>query len=324
MKKFWNTVGDVAVTVGGIVGVGFLSGKEAQLYWSSGSSIVIFAALFAVTTLSVRELCRVSGAATVSKMGEALFGRRGGVWQYAIVFCSFVCIVTVLAGVDQCLSVLFVPLSLPVYAFVAAFVAALLARSDLRVLKTANVISLLIVAAFVVALYATQQKGTKADISPSAPIVYALFSVTMTLGASAKLGKNCTAKANLLVSAVSALVAGALMFALLPLCDFRASLPTLGNVSELRTFCAVTLLLCSATGLAANVLPVTEMVKEVVPDETLCIVLIFGVALAFSMFGFDFAMRIGYVAVACVGALTVIAAIKKRHFIAKQIKNGLK
>lgn len=299
--------------MGGIVGVGFVSGKEAQLYWGSGWAIAVFALPFALATLAMRELCRKSHAFTVREMGEALFGKRGaGVWQAAVAFCSFVCIVTVLAGANECLTQLFAPLSLPVYAFVAAVAAALLALGSVRLLKWANALSLVLVGVLISLLYAHPTRGTgAANVTPCAPIVYALFSVTVTLGV-ARSGKDCTAKENVALSFVAALVAGGLMFALLPLCDFGLSVPTLGNVSpSVKIFAALALLLCAATGLATNAIPVAELVGEVLPDKTLCVLLIFGTALALSVFGLDFTMRVGYAAVAVVGALTVFSALVK-------------
>ena len=58
-------IGDVSVTVGSCVGVGFLSGKEAQIFWGNGASIAVFAVIFAICTFAIREFCRATHTASV-------------------------------------------------------------------------------------------------------------------------------------------------------------------------------------------------------------------------------------------------------------------
>lgn len=303
----------MAITAGVTVGVGFLSGKEAQLFWGSGVNVVLFGVSFALCTLVVREFCRASHAQTVGKTCAQLLGKGATALQTAIAFCSFVCVVTVLAGANECICTLFgIDLPLPAFAFVTAIGAALLCKAKVAVVKVANVISLLLAAILLIFLYA---KGTAGKFAPPPlwqPALYALFSVTMSLGASAKLSQNCTAKENVCVSVFAAALICALMAAILPLCNFDASLPTLYDLNlPVKIFAAIALLLSSVTGLTANVLPIAELLKSVLPDETLCLVLIFGFALALSMFGFDFAVRVGYVVVALVGLFVVATATKK-------------
>lgn len=304
-------IGDVSVTVGSCVGVGFLSGKEAQIFWGNGASIAVFAVIFAICTFAIREFCRATHTATVGEM-SAMFAKGATVWQAAIAFCSFVCIVTALAGTEQCLGALLGAPPLPAYAFVAALFAALLSRAGIKALKIADTLSLLLAGAMLAALFA-KGGGNSAEIAIPVwqPAVYAVFSVTMTLGTSAKLGAECSQRDNATASLLSALVIAALMCAALPLCNFNAELPALGGLDlPMRAFVSITLLLSAVTGLAANVLPVTELLGDVIPDGTLRIIVIFGFALALSVFGFDFALRAGYSAVAAVGVITVIAAIR--------------
>ncbi len=312
MKKLAKILGDVAVTVGCCVGVGFLSGKEAQFFWGNDASIALFTAVFALTTFLIREYCRTTQFATVGEMSK-MFKRGAGIWEWAIAFCSFVCSVTVLAGAEQCLAQLLGALPLPVFAFVAAACAGILSRASIKTLKIVNTLALLLAAALLIALFAEGKASQgNSTVPPWRPAVYALFSVTMTLGVSARLGKDCSQRENAVVSVVSAGLVAMLMFAVLPLCNFDAELPTLDKLGlPMRLFAALALLLSSVTGLAVNVLPVSELLTSVIPDKTLCIVLIFGLALALSMFGFDFALRFGYAAVAAVGAATVFTATKK-------------
>lgn len=309
--KICKLVGDVAVSVGCCVGVGFLSGKEAQVFWSSWQNVAVFAVIFAAVTFAVRQQCRRSRSVNVEMLSKSLFSKGAAALSYAIVFCSFACAVTVLAGVQQAMSVMFFPTPLPVFAFVAAVAAALLARAKMSVIKLLNAVAVILSVALVVLLRTVNDK-TASNVSAPAvmPVTYALFCVTMSLGVSARLANECTARENLAVSVVSALLLALLMLFVLPLCRFELPLPALhGLTLPAKIFAAITLLIASVTGLAANAVPVCDALFDIVPDKTLCIMLVFCLSLALSMFGFDFAVRYGYVAVAVVGAILTVGAV---------------
>ncbi len=313
MKRILKLFADAALTAGCCIGVGFLSGKEAQLYWGNAKSAVTFAAAFAAATFVVREFCGKTHSATVGQTCARLLSKGAEGLRAAIVFCSFACAVTALAGVEACFRELFgAPLPFPTAAFAAAAVAAVLRKAKLKVFKAVNVLSLALAGATIGALFVRGAETSTLNTPAANTFVYALFSVTVTFGVSAKLSQNCTAWENATVSVLSALIVGALMIAVLRLCDFSASTPVLRNLSlPLKILAAAAILLSSVTGLVANVVPVTEMLNDVLGDETLCTLLTLSVALALSMFGLDFALRAGYAAVAAVGLFTLVLAIKK-------------
>ncbi len=304
--RFCRVVGDIAVTAGCCVGVGFLSGKEAQNFFPDAKCVIVFAVCFALGNFALREFCRENRCDGVKSLCAGL-GGKGNALNVALVMCSFVCLVTVLAGVDSCLSQLCGEHNLPVFGFAAAVMAAILTKCPLAALKGANALSLVLAAAMLAAL---SQKTCAPPLVPIAsPAVYALFSVTMSLGLTAQLGSQCTTKQNLAVSVASAAAVALLMLAVLPLCDFGCDLPTLSDASGwVKILSAAAILLCSVTGLTANALPVVEFAEEFVQDKTLAIMTVFGLALTFGMFGFDFAVRWGYPLVALAGAAIVIAA----------------
>ena len=315
MKKFVALIGDVAVTVGCCIGVGFLSGKEAQVFFGNVFNVVIFAVFFFAASLALREHCRVNNCSTVNKLSDSLFAKMSKLFNVGIALCSFVCIVTVLAGVEQCLSTLFYLSNIPLYAFVAALIASLLLQKDMKVLKYANFVSVVmaIILILILLFSNTAQNTENLQVPMYQPIVYALFSVTMSLGVTAKLAHESSKKRNVVSCIVASVVIALLMTAVLPLCPLNADLPTLEGITNpvLLAYAIVTVLFAAVTGIVANAYPIAQELKSVIPDNTVCSALIFGLALAFSMFGFDFAVRFGYLLVSAFGAVIIVLVIYK-------------
>ena len=315
MKKVAKLLGDVAVAVGCCIGVGFLSGKEAQVFFGNKVNVLIFAVIFFVVTFVTREFCRKKSCNTIDQLSAKMFGKYSTVCNVGIAFCSFVCIVTVLAGVEQGLNQMFYLGKLPLYAFATAFIAAILLKFGLKALKIANSVSIVMATVLLIVLACTNkhQNVTNTQAPLYQPIVYALFSVTMSLAVITQLASDSTKKENLIASILAAAILAVFTIVLLPLCDMSQNLPTLGNISHpiLIFYTILTLLLSAITGVVANAYPIIEQLNTVTKDETLNCALIFLAALTFSMFGFDFAVKFGYLLVSVVGAVIVtIAAVK--------------
>lgn len=310
---------DVAVTVGCCVGVGFISGKEAQVFFGNKINALVFCAVFFAVNFAVREYCRKQGCSTVHALNKSLFARAVSVFDVLVALCSFVCIVTVLAGVEQCLGSIF-PLygKLPLYAFAAALVSSLLLSRGMSALKIVNIAAVAMAITLVALLFATKN-GTNAEnlhVPLYQPIVYALFSLTMSLGVVTKLGAESSRSDNLIAVAISSAILTALVLLVLPSGNFNSRLPTIDGITNkyLLAFAVITMLLSAVTGLVANAFPIEQYLYGVIGDKTLCSAATFGFALAFSVFGFDFAVKVGYALVSLMGAVTFIfAAIRARR-----------
>ena len=315
MKKFVTIVGDVAVTVGCCIGVGFLSGKEAQVFFGNVFNVVIFAVAFFIANYALREYCRVNYCSTVEKLSGSLFGRVSKCFNIGIALSSFVCIVTVLAGVEQCLSSLFYLSKLPLYAFVASLVATLLLKQDMKSLKIANVISItLAIVLIIILLFVNNGEHIQnLEVPIYQPLVYALFTVTMSLGVTTRLACESTKRNNVISCALASVITATLMVVVLRLCRLNEHLPALNGITHpiLLVYAIITLLFAAVTGIVANAYPVVQELKSIIPDNTLRNALIFGFALAFSMFGFDFAVKFGYLLVSAFGATILVLSVFK-------------
>ena len=310
MKKFCQILCDVAVTVGCCVGVGFVSGKEAQVFFGNVFNAVIFCIVFFVVNFAVREHCRKHHCDDVHRLNASLF-RHGTVADTIFSLCSFVCIVTVLAGVEQCLSSVFnLGVGLPLYAFAAAVIATLLVKNGMSALKIVNVVAVLMAIVLIAVLFFGRSDNAAENLQVPfyKPVVYALFSLTMSLGVVSRLGAASTKRENLLCTLLSSAILTALMLLILPSCNFNDAMPTIDAISNklLLAFAVATMLLSAVTGIVANAYPIVQYLGSVVPDKTLCCALTFGFALAFSMFGFDFAVKVGYLLVGAMGLVILM------------------
>ena len=314
MKKVLQILCDVAVTVGCCVGVGFISGKEAQVFFGNKVNAAIFCAVFFVVNFVVREHCRKQRCDSVHHLNESLFTRAATLFDALIALCSFVCIVTVLAGVEQCLnSILPLYSKLPLYAFAAALVSSLLLNKGMSALKIVNIVAVAMAIALIFVLFSIK-KGTHAEnlqVPLFQPIVYALFSLTMSLGVVTKLGAESSRADNLIATALSSAIVTVLVLLVLPSGNFNSQLPTIDGITNkfLLAFAVITMLASAVTGLVANAFPIAQYLYGVIGDKTLCCAVTFGFALAFSMFGFDFAVKFGYALVSLMGVITFIFAV---------------
>ena len=304
MKK--SVILDAATVVGCLVGVGFLSGKEAKLFLGNFVNVIIFAICFFALNIVTRIFCVAHHCFNVSSLAKTCFGRFAAAFTTLFLLCCFVCVVTMLAGVENCLQSYFAT-QLPMYGMLVAFLAALILKKGLGALKVLNVISILLALTYLICV-ACIGKNTYTGVSVSRiePLKYALFSVTMSVGVLAPLS-DTTKKGNVVATAIATLLATALIVFLLYIANFSLENPIFDKSNNvfLNVLGSLAVILATATGVAANTLPIKQCLADVFQDDVLCYVCIFCLAIALSMFGFDFALTYGYLFVAGVGILVV-------------------
>lgn len=309
---FFDNVADVAVVVGSAVGVGLISGKEAQVFIGSPlNALIFFAAFFAILTV-FREFCRKNAVFNTVALSNTCFKRFAVAFRYALCCCAFVCVVTCLAGVEQCLSDVAYLSNLPLYAICVAALSAFVMIKGLSALKICNVISVAMTAALFVALALSKVNSTSLTTAPMPymPVAYALFSFTMSLSLTCKLGAKSSKVQNVVRTAISAAIVAVLLIVTMFLADFSQSLPTLSAIENpfIKAYATLTIALACMCSVVGCALPVCELFDNVICDKTVSSFVVFGLACAFSMFGFDFLVRVGYVFVAVIGAVVVISA----------------
>lgn len=326
MKKYSDAISDVAVTVGSAVGVGLLSGKETQVFVRAVPNAVIFAVAFCVILTVFREYCRTSSTDSIAKLSTNCFKRFATPFNLALTACAFVCVVTCLAGVEQCLSDILYLSKFPLYAVCVAFLSAIVMARGMSALKVVNTLSLVLAGGLLTAITICRVPARGAVDNPRfyMPIVYALFNFTMSIALLCRLGCHSSKRQNMARSAISAVLIAVLLIVTSAVADFSKPLPTLSGIGNpyLLAYAVITVSLCSICGIVACALPVCELLNGLIGDKTLSSVVTFGFACAFAMFGFDFLVKFGYAFVALVGAIIVITALKSLLFTAKRSKQA--
>lgn len=313
--KFRDVFFDCATVVGSCVGVGFISGKEAEIYFGSFSNVPVFACTFFLLCFVVRRFCVKKHCNNTIQLFQCCFGRFNSVFLTLFCFCCIVCISTLLAGADSCLQTLLWSVNFPCYSFAIAVCAAFILKKGFKTLKILNAISLVLVLFYLLlALIFCPGENGFSSVSVGMPIVYAMFSTTTSLGVIVPLSKG-NVRHNLLLSFVSAAVLALLTAIVLLLCDFSLPMPLLGRNDNVffNSVAVFAVIACVICGVTANATPVFECVRDVFCDDAFCCVALCSLAWALSLFGFDFALRYGYFAIAflCTILICTIFASKK-------------
>ncbi|MCM1194701.1 MAG: hypothetical protein NC099_04025 [Corallococcus sp.] len=313
MRKL-TYLSDIAVVVGCAVGVGFLSGKEAQIFFGNVTNVAIFAVTFALINVIFREYCRKRNCGNVAKLSVCCFKRYAIAFDLCISACCFVCVVTMLAGVEQCISNILPVSAFPLYALVTAVIATAVMQRGLSALKTANFISIALAVTLIVILYLTgngKETTVTNDVPAYNPIAYALFTFVMSFGVTTTLGSQSGKRRNVICSLISAAVIALMMIAVMGLSDFSLSMPVIDGITDpfLLALAVITLILSAVTGIVANAMPIVSEINALINDRTLSAAAVFTLALSMSMFGFDFALKYGYMLVGVVGAITLAVTV---------------
>lgn len=315
MKRLNKSLGNIALTVGSCVGVGFVSGKEPQFF--VGSNGLIFAAVFLFCVLVTRKFCKLSGAHTLAELCDKAFGKVGAAANYILTACNFVCLSALAIGAEKCLSLLLHLSDLPLYAVILCFFAAILLKSKMNTLKIFNGIGIAfaIVWLIVAATQNTRNTATTEAVTPVKTILYAVFCVTTSLSVNVRL----SAEPPLKTTAISSAVLSAMLVVAANSATQNNAFPLLPSEGHTATkiLAAITVAICSATGLACNAMPIDDFLHSALPDDCLRLFVIFALTMALSLVGVDSLMRYGYVFVALLGTLltaTLFAALLAHKF----------
>lgn len=309
MKR--DLLSDCCTVIGATVGVGFLSGKEAQMFFGGYVNVAVFAVCYFAFNLVLRIFCFKKNCGNAAVFSRVCFGKFSSLFLVALCLCNFLCAVAVLAGLQNCLEELICDTKWPVFAFLAAIAAALMLKSGLKVFKIANVLSVASVLVYLLCIAVfTPDADCGVSVNITQPMIYSLFSATTSLAVLAPLSQKN--KRNVAAAAVATLIICVLLCTVIFSADFSLNLPVLGKTDNpaLVIFGTITVTLAAVTGAAANALPIVQCVNVYIKDTTLSTACVLCAAVLFSVFGFDFAMRYGYLPVALTGAVSVVAALR--------------
>ena len=310
--KIKELLEDSMLLVGCVVGVSFVTGKEAQVFVGNCQNIVVFAIAFAFCTFVMRKFCTKWQLNSTQQFVQFAFEKGGNFLHFAMLLCYFVCMVTTLATVQNSLQQLVGNLSFPLWSAVVVIASAWVQKMGTKAFKALS--ALAFAGAFVTFLLVasnghSQQTGRT---SPLATLLYSLFSATMALPICCKMKGNST-KQNAICVMFATVVVSLLLWWVEKIADFNLQLPIGGKLTGGGKICmCVTVALCGVLGTVANALPICEDIADVIADEKLLRFVVFALAWAFSCFGLDVLLKYGYLFVAVVGLVIVVICLKNK------------
>lgn len=297
---------DCMAIVGCVIGIGFVTGKEAQVFVGSDANIWIFVAIFGISTLVLRQFCAKRKLKSTQQFVTFAFGKGGVFLHLALLGCYFVCLVTTFATVQSSFEQLF-DVHFPLWSALVAVACGIILKGGIKSFKTIS--ALAFISAFVTFLFISPNKtAVDVQVNPLLTVVYGLFSLTMVLPVC------CDDEKSLWESAISVVIATAVVGVALwwigKIADFRLTLPVGGRLQGFGKVClCVTICLCGISGAVANALPVYQGLCDVVKDKALLRFLVVGLSWAFSCVGLDFLLKYGYLFVALVGLAIVLRCV---------------
>jgi hypothetical protein len=300
---------DVMLFVGCIVGVSFVTGKEAQTFVGNGKNIALFAIVFALCAIVLQGFCAKWQLHTTEQFVHFAFKKWGYVVHFLLLACFFVCIVTTLATVESSMHEVVGAMPFPLWSAIVVVLSAMVIKGGLKAFSVVSAIAF--VGAFVtfVLVSLTHTVQHSADIHPLSTLLYGLFSLTMVLPVCCKTAKKST-KQNVLCIVFATLVVALLLWWVERVADFSLTLPIGGNLNGAnKVLLCVTICLCSISGVVANALPLCEGLSDVIPDKKLLTFVVLALAWAFGCFGLDILLKYGYLFVAIVGLVIVVRCL---------------
>ena len=307
--KLKDILQDSMLIVGCIVGVSFVTGKEAQVFVGNGQNIALFAVIFALCAFVLRQFCGKRQVASTQQFCQFVFGKCGHVLHFALLACYFVCLVTTLATVESSFCQLVGKLPFPAWSAVVVTLSAVAAKGGTKSFKALSTMAF--VGAFVTFLLVSQTGvgAYELEISPLSTALYSLFSVTMVLPVCCKMTKKSTWE-NILCVVVATAIVSALLWWVERIADFSLQLPIGGKLTGAGKVClCLTVGLCGMSGAVGNALPICEGLVDIVADKKLLAFVVFGLGWAFSCLGLDILLKYGYLFVAVVGLVVIVRCL---------------
>lgn len=307
--KVKDVLQESMLIVGCVVGVSFVTGKEAQTFVGSGKNILLFAVIFGLTTLLLRLFASKHRLQNAQQFALFTFKNWGYVVYFLLLGCYFVCLVTTLATVQNCFDELLGKTLFPLWSLAVVLLSSILLKWGTKGFKVLS--ALAFVGAFVTFLIVSfgDNVPNETTINPLSTMAYSLFSLTMVLPVCCT-NKVRTTKENVLCVVVATIVVATLLWWVERIADFTLQLPIGGHLEGGgKVYLCVTVALCGMNGVVANALPICQGVADIIPDKKLLSFVVLGLAWAFSCLGLDILLRYGYLFVAVVGLLIVVRCL---------------
>lgn len=312
MKK---VISNVFVTVGAIVGIGFLSGQELVLFVGNDTNLIVFALMFEAIHFTFCWWTSKQNTSNFELLCRQTFGKRCLLPYGTLLCCNLLSAVAILSATQATFEKLTTTTPLPLFSLAVVAICIVLQKVSSQKLNLFFSVTTL----FSALLLATQlfENGEPTrqttQVSPLVTVCYATYSATMLVGLDCKTCQGLTIRQCIAATCLSTI-------AIVILAKIGLSHSTTYNQNNAFAFFQLSTFFCSATtSLYANTLAPLSLAKDLLQDEFSANTLLFGVCLAVSVVGVECAMRYGYVVIAIVGFALTVSVLTVN--IAKNAKN---
>ncbi len=319
MKNIKEILSYAAVIMGGVLGAGFVSGKEAVAFFGApgAAAPIIFCAVFLVCLLTYCGFAAKNNACSAEEVNFLCFGKAATAVNVLFLTSYMIVTSTMLAGAEECMSGIS-ETKLPVFGFLCAVAAALILKYGLNGIKKFNAAAVPVIIVFLIAVIFVKPENAVSNgdaAQPAAfykPALYAFFNIVMSAGVLAALSRGTERKTRVSAAVISSVAVTALTVAVQIIIAkhsvFDAPLPLLkiADSGIMRIFGIIAMLLAILTSLAGNAYPLVSAVETVVGDRTVASAAVFFCALLLSFAGFDFIVSYVYPFIAAVGLVMMI------------------
>ncbi|MDD3831291.1 MAG: hypothetical protein PHW00_01385 [Clostridia bacterium] len=298
MGRASGVLGAICVIIGGVIGVGFATGKEILLFFHGANAYVIGCTIFvllASLTFLFLYCARTYCVFNTRQLFGRLFGKFYFLPDWLLIFSYYALMSTMLAGANLCLCGLFnMSDRLPVFSLATAVICGWVLTHNMNGLKALNIIIVPFIIIFV--LFVTfMGEYAQGVITVKNTFSYSCFNVFMMCGILLPLAQDMSIKQCLISAIVSAFILSLLLTLILIAInnDYYAnlSMPLIYLAKEknhtLFVMSSIVLYLAIVTTLVANAFPLIDRVYAMTDSKFLSVFIVMSCGLVTSLFGFE-------------------------------------
>lgn len=326
----------------GCLGVGFVSGAEAKVFFADRRALVVFCVAYAASLFVFRTYASRCRAQNSSDFAQSLPQKFGAIAGHVLTICGLMTCIAVCGGAAECLDYL-LGTNLSVLHCVPICLAVCFVCGKNGGVKLASAVAVFACLVWLAVCFVASRVSGCADIFQNfaqavamtefvhanshtfgafvstlyrifvLPTVYALFSAVTSLSVQCKTcNGNFPIAKNAAVSLISAALTAFCVFMVCITANFAQNLPllALSNGLAFKLVAIVCVEACAVSCVSSNVIAVSDLLSPLVSDKTLRGLLIFLVILLLAPFRFDKVMTAVYFFVALVGIVLLIFVLK--------------
>ncbi len=207
-----------AVFIGTVIGAGFATGQEVQLYFRNSSPVVaVFAGLLLGALCSL--FMWLGSRAGDTADGVFLFGRHRSLYDVIVFICAFITFIAMFNGAEVLILSTF---GIAHTGVISVILAAIFSAKGLKGLKFLNVFAVPLIIIFIIVIYAKNGEVAKAgSFNPLNGIAYAGLNIMLAGSVMFRIGKGASPRSARVAGISSGVALAVMLYMLTVLVDNR-------------------------------------------------------------------------------------------------------